>query len=216
MARCCSENDTHLQELRRAQSQVLWAVLALNAVMFAAEFLAGWLAGSTALLADSLDMLGDTLVYTLSLMVIAQAPRYKAISAGFKGTIMLVFGLFVLAEAVHRVATGAAPLPTPMLVVGSIALAANLACLCLLTRHRRDDVNMRSSWVCSRNDLVANSGVIVAGLLVGVTGRAWPDLVIGSVIAALFVYSAMGVLSDARRAWRSDRARPAEADAPVK
>ena len=201
MAGCCSEDDAHLQKMRESQKRVLWIVLALNAVMFVGEFTAGWIAGSTALLADSLDMLGDTLVYGLSLAVIAQGARAKAISAGFKGAIMLGFGLLVSVQLVFKLIYGLPPEATLMAGVGALALIGNIVCLILLTRHREDDVNMSSVWVCSRNDLFANSGVIVAAALVALTQSIWPDIIIGAAIAGLFIRSSIGVLRDARTAY---------------
>lgn len=200
MAGCCSEDDGHIAALRTRQRQVLWAVLALNATMFVVEFGAGWLASSAALLGDSLDMLGDALVYGLSLFVVARSPRWKAVSAGCKGAVMLAFGLLVLGEAVHKALYGTTPEAGLMAVVGVLALAANVACLWLLTRHRDDDVNMGSAWVCSRNDLVANSSVLIAAALVAATGSLWPDVIVGAGIALLFLVTALGVLRDA---WRS-------------
>ncbi len=203
MAGCCDENDGHILAMRDRQARVLWVVLAINAVMFVIEFAAGWLAASTALLADSLDMLGDSLVYSLSLFVVAKSVRWKAISAGFKGMVMLGFGLLVLGQAVAKAIAGHAPQPGIMAVVGAAALAANIVCLVLLTRHRGDDVNMRSSWICSRNDLFANSGVLIAAALVALTGSLWPDVIVGVAIAALFLHSSVGVLRDARSTFMS-------------
>lgn len=195
---CCSEDDAHVQMMQQRQARTLWAVLVINAVMFVTEFVAGWLAGSTALLGDSLDMLGDALVYGLSLFVVAKSLRWKAVSAGVKGTIMLGFGMLVLADAAYKIVAGAAPQATPMMAIGAVALVANIVCLLLLTRHRADDVNMRSSWICSRNDLFANTGVIGAGFVVMMTGSIWPDIAVGVAIALLFIQSSVGVLRDAR------------------
>lgn len=200
---CCNEDDAHLQMMQQRQARMLWVVLALNAVMFVAEFTTGWLTGSTALLGDSLDMLGDAMVYGLSLFVVLKSVRWKAISAGVKGVVMLGFGVFVLADAVYKIVAGSAPEATPMMAMGAVALVANIICLVLLTRHRTDDVNMRSSWICSRNDLFANTGVIVAGALVMATGSIWPDVVVGVAIAVLFLQSSIGVLRDARNRYAS-------------
>ncbi|ROO23122.1 cation transporter [Salinisphaera orenii MK-B5] len=203
MTGCCDENDAHLQQMRSQQARMLWMVLAINAAMFLFEFTAGWWAASTALLGDSLDMLGDSLVYGLSLFVVARSARWKAVSAGFKGMVMLIFGLLVLSEAINKVISGHTPQPTIMAVVGMLALAANVLCLLLLTRHRDDDVNMQSSWICSRNDLFANTGVILAAGLVALTGSIWPDIIVGAAIATLFLYSAFGVLREARLSFAS-------------
>ncbi len=197
---CCNENDAHLQQMREQQARMLWAVLAINAAMFVVEFTAGWWAGSTALMADSLDMLGDAMVYGLSLFVVARSLQWKAVSAGFKGLIMLAFGLLVLGEALYKAISGHPPESGLMMTIGGVALAANIACLILLTRHRDDDVNMRSSWICSRNDLFANTGVIVAAVLVYFSQSVWPDIIVGTIIAALFLQSSIGVLRQARDA----------------
>lgn len=206
MACCCNENDSHLAQLRERQARMLWVVLALNAAMFAGEFTAGWLAHSTALLADSLDMLGDALVYALSLRVVGFGGRAKAGAAGFKGALMLAFGLVVAGQVIAKTIYGMPPMAAVMAGVGAIALIGNIICLILLTRHRGDDVNMGSAWICSRNDLIANSGVILAAGLVAATQSVWPDLLVGAVIATPFLRSSVGVLRDAVRAYRAEGA----------
>lgn len=202
---CCHEEDAHLQRMQQRQARLFWAVLSINALMFVIEFTAGWWVGSTALLGDSLDMLGDALVYGLSLLVVDKSARWKAISAGFKGSIMFGFGVLVLVEAGYRLVAGDVPDATPMMALGLLALVANMICLVLLTRHRDEDVNVRSSWVCSRNDLVANIGVIVAGFTVLRTGSILPDVAVGVAIALLFLYSSVLVLRDARKCYGEDR-----------
>ncbi|MGB7755815.1 MAG: cation diffusion facilitator family transporter [Salinisphaera sp.] len=213
---CCSETDPHLQAMRQRQARMLWAVLSINTLMFAAEFGAGWWAGSTALLGDSLDMLGDALVYGLSLFVVARSVQWKAISAAAKGALMLGLGLLVLGEALAKTLSGHVPDSGFMMGVGAVALAANIVCLFLLTRHRDDDVNMRSSWICSRNDLFANGGVIVAGLLVALTDTVWPDVIVGAAIAVLFLQSSIGVLRDARRRYIQAQANEETAEVRVR
>ena len=210
MPGCCSENDAHLQHMRDRQSRMLWAVLAINTLMFVVEFTAGWLASSTALLADSLDMLGDSLVYGLSLFVVAKSLRWKAVSAGCKGVVMLGFGVLVLGEAVIKAMAGDTPQSGVMAVVALIALAANIVCLVLLTSHRGDDVNMRSSWICSRNDLFANASVLVAAVFVAWTQSVWPDVIVGALIAGLFLHSSIGVLRDARANYSTPAQTPVE------
>ncbi|WP_435103635.1 cation transporter [Arhodomonas sp. AD133] len=201
MAGCCHEDDCHLTALRQART--LWVVLIINASMFVAEFTAGWIADSTALLGDSLDMLGDALVYGFSLWVIARNTRWKAVAAGLKGTVMAVFGAAVLMEAASKVVWGGMPQPPIMALFGAIALAANSLCLLMLTRHRGDDVNMRSSWICSRNDLIANGAVLLAAAIVAVSASPWPDIIVGVAIAGLFLRSSGHVLADARRTYRA-------------
>jgi cation diffusion facilitator family transporter len=176
------------------QRRVLAIVLGINGAMFAGEFVAGLLAGSVALLADSLDMLGDALVYGFSLYVVARGPAWQARAALLKGAIMAVFGAGVALEAVLKAVHGGVPVASAMGAVGLLALLANLTCLTLLWRSRDDDLNMRSAWLCSRNDVVANAGVLLAAAGVAITGAAWPDVAVGLGIAALVCASAVGVL----------------------
>ncbi|MEC9340340.1 MAG: cation transporter [Pseudomonadota bacterium] len=194
---CCQSKTEELTALRSRQRWVLVTVLSVNAVMFCIEFIAGWLAGSTALLADSLDMLGDTLVYGFSLFVLWRDAVWRARAALVKGVIMLLFGVGVLVDAVVRLQAGAPPLAPVMALIGGAALLANALCFALLWRHRTDDINFRSTWLCSRNDLVANSAVLAAAALVGWSGSLWPDLLVGVAIAGLFLRTARGVLSEA-------------------
>jgi len=202
MPGCCHEDDCHVEALRSKQATMLWVVLAINALMFVVEFAAGWLASSTALLGDSLDMLGDALVYGFSLFVVARTVRWKAVSAGVKGVIMALFGIVVLGEAAAELATGVSPHSRLMAVVGVLALVVNGLCLVLLTRHRGDDVNMSSAWICSRNDLLANAGVLVAAGAVALTRSPWPDIAVGAAIAVLFLRSARHVIGDALSTYR--------------
>ncbi len=194
MDHCCHTNPDMLAALRERQKGVLQIVLAINAVMFMAEFIAGLLAHSTALLADSLDMLGDALVYGLSLYALHRSSRWRAGAALTKGVIMGVFGVGVVIEAVMKMMAGVVPEGSIMGVFGTLALVANVSCLVLLMRHRTDDLNMRSTWVCSRNDVIANSGVLLAAAGVAMTGAAWPDILIGLLIAGLFLSSAWDVM----------------------
>jgi Co/Zn/Cd efflux system component len=197
MDQCCA-----VSEVPRGQRRVLWAVLAVNAAMFLLEFGAGLLARSTALLADSVDMLGDALVYGFSLHVVVRGPIWQARAATLKGVIMAGFGAGVLIEVVVKLIRGTVPAAEIMAPIGAVALVANATCLWLLWRRRADDLNMRSAWLCSRNDVVANVGVLLAAAGVAVTGAVWPDILTGLAIAALFVGSAVGVLLEAGRALR--------------
>lgn len=205
MADCGCGDVCASEQMRNSQGRTLKIVLAINAVMFLVEVTAGWLAGSTALLADSLDMLGDALVYGFSLYVLARDDTWKAISAFIKGGIMAGFGLFVLSQAVYKLLHPELPTYETMGAIGLLALAANALCLYLLWQHRADDVNMRSVWLCSRNDIIANGAVIVAGAGVWLTASQWPDLVVGLGIAALFLRSAFHVFGDAARTYRAAR-----------
>jgi len=166
--------------------------------MFFIEIVAGLIASSTALLGDSVDMLGDSLVYGFSLYVVFRNDAWKSAAAFIKGGIMVLFGLFVLAHAIHKFIGRMTPQFATIGMVGLLALTANAVCLVLLWRHRREDVNMRSVWLCSRNDIIANISVLFAALGVWAVNSQWPDLIVGSGIAVLFLHSASQVLKDAK------------------
>ena len=185
---------------------MLQIVLAINVVMFLVEIVGGVLARSTAPLADSADMLGDSIVYTFSLYAVARGPVWQSRAALLKGSIMAVFGAGVLAEVGAKLIGGVTPRADLMSWIGVLALAANAGVLVLLWRHRADDLNMRSVWLCSRNDVVANVGVLLAALGVALTGSGWPDIAVGLGIAALFMTSAVDVIRAALRPTLSSRA----------
>jgi len=202
MADCCTNTLCEIEKLRAKQGSTLRAVLGINLAMFVVEAAAGLIAGSTALLADSLDMLGDALVYGFSLYVIARSDAWKALSALLKGGIMGAFGLFVLGHAGYKLLYPQVPHAEAVGLIGSLALAANSLCLILLWSHRTEDVNMRSVWLCSRNDIIANWSVLLAAVGIGLTDSQWPDLLIGLGIAALFLHSSFRVIQDAARTYR--------------
>jgi len=166
---------------------------------------AGLAAASTSLMADSLDSLGDALVYAASLYVLSRSAPWRTAAAMLKGVIMLGFGIAVSVALVGRILAPVVPVAEMISGFGLFALACNASCLYLLTRHRSDDLNLESVWLCSRNDIVANIGVIAAGAGVGLTGSMWPDLLVGTVIAALFLKSAVYVIS---KAWAELRDKP--------
>jgi Co/Zn/Cd efflux system component len=194
MADCCDDKACEIEAFRDRQSSTLKTVLGINAVMFIVELTAGLISGSVSLLADSLDMLGDALVYGFSLYVVARGARMKAIAAMFKGGIMAVFGLFVLGQAVYRIVFPQVPVFEAIGAIGLLALAANSICFVLLWRHRADDINMSSVWLCSRNDIAANVSVLFAAAGVWLTDSGWPDILVGLALAALFLRSALFVL----------------------
>jgi Co/Zn/Cd efflux system component len=176
------------------QRRVLQIVLAINVAMFVVELVAGLVAGSTALLADSVDMLGDAVVYSFSLYVVGRGPRWQARGALLKGGVMALFGVAILLEAAVKLSRGGVPTAEVIGIIGLLALTANSAVLVFLSRHRADDLNMRSVWLCSRNDVIANVAVLAAAAGVGLSGAAWPDIVVGVGIALLFGSSAVSVL----------------------
>jgi cation diffusion facilitator family transporter len=196
MDACCQDKEHELAAMQATHGQVLKIVLAINAVFFLIEFAAGILANSTALLADSLDMLGDSFVYGLSLFVLSRSVKWKAGASIAKGIIMLAFGVGVLVEAFYKTIIGRMPVYETIGLIGALALAANLTCFALLFKHRSDNLNMRSTWLCSRNDIIANVGVLIAAVGVYATRSIWPDVVIGGAIALLFLKSATTVLSE--------------------
>ena len=195
---CCQAKGAELEKLalQADQRRVLIVVLVINAVMFLAEFGAGLVAGSAALMADATDMLGDALVYGVSLYAIAKSERWKAGVAAFKGAFILLLGLGILVNVAIKIQSGVPPSSTLMLSFGGAALVANLVCLRLLWRFRRQDVNMASTWECSRNDVISNVGVLAAAGLVAATSSPWPDIVIGLAMAAVVLRSAVRVLGD--------------------
>ena len=197
---CCQSKGSELTKLKKQQANVLWVVLFINLVMFFVEFGAGIRADSISLTGDSLDMLGDTLVYASSLYVINKGSKAQAGSAFLKGVIMFVFAIAVFARAIYQFSSGVFPEASIMNTIGFIALLANLVCLLLLARHRRDSLNMSSVWLCSRNDIIANISVLVAAGLVFLTGSIFPDLAVGLLLTFVFAKSAGKVLSQSWRA----------------
>jgi len=185
---------------------VLW----INLGMFLLEFVAGIVANSTALLADSVDMLGDAIVYGFSLYVVGRGLVWQARGALLKGVIMAGFGVGVIVEVIVKLVRGLTPSAEVMGGIGLLALVANGLCLLMLWRRRTDDINMRSAWVCSLNDVAGNAAVLVASAAVAVTGSGWPDIIVGMMIATMFGVSAFSVIRSAARGLRSAR----EADRP--
>ena len=196
---CCASKSAELERLARQaeQRRVLVAVLAINAVMFVLEFGAGIVAGSAALMADAADMLGDALVYAVSLYALARSDRWKAGAAMFKGVFILALGIVLAINVAIKISSGVPPSSTLMLVFGGLALAANLVCFRLLWRFRAQDVNMASTFECSRNDLINNLGVLIAAGLVIAFASPWPDILIGSAMAVLFLRSSWRVIAEA-------------------
>ncbi len=193
MSSCCANKGCELTTLAERQAKVLWTVLVINATMFFIELASGLAAKSTSLTGDSLDMLGDTAAYAMTLFVIGKSSQAKARSARFKASLMLMSGLAITLSCLHRAFSPSIPVVEVMGVVAMLALFANLVCLLVLSRHKHDDINMQSVWLCSRNDIISNLSVIAATVLVKFTNSQWPDLVVGIGLSILFTYSALSV-----------------------
>jgi Co/Zn/Cd efflux system component len=196
---CCggSQNDT--EKLRDAAwRRVLWIALAVNALMFGVEIVAGVTAGSASLKADALDFLGDAANYAISLGVAGMALAWRARAAMTKGVSILLFGLWVLGNSIWMAAQGVVPAAETMGIVGVIALVANLACATMLWRHREGDANRRSVWICSRNDAIGNIAVVAAGLGVFGTGTGWPDIAVAAIMAILALSGGWQIIRQAR------------------
>jgi cation diffusion facilitator family transporter len=196
MDACCDTKAEEIRVLRGKHKNVLTIVLVINAFLFFVEAAAGLLANSTALLADSLDMFGDAMVYGFSLYVLWRSAKSRAMAAMLKGAIMAVFGIAVLFEAIHKMVAGIVPVAETMGIIGMLVLLGNGLCFLLLFQHRSDDLNMRSTWLCSRNDIIANLSVLLAAAAVKLFNSAWPDIVVGAAIAALFLKTALTVLRE--------------------
>ncbi|MBX7532938.1 cation transporter [Qipengyuania sp. 1XM1-15A] len=177
---------------------ILWIALIANGAMFLVEIFAGLAADSRALQADALDFFGDAANYAVSLGVAGLALAWRAKAAMLKAATMLVFGLWVIGYAVYAIAVGSNPEPTTMGVVGVAALLVNISVALMLFRYREGDANMRSVWICSRNDAIGNVAVLAAALGVLGTGQAWPDLVVAGIMAGLAIWGSLEVFKQAR------------------
>ena len=177
--------------------RALWSVIVINGAMFVVEVGAGLSAGSMALQADALDFLGDSATYGLSLFVLARPPSWRANAALFKGATLAVLGLWVLSATIWRVFVTGVPEAMIMGSVGLLALASNIACVLILLRHRSCDANVRSVWLCSRNDAIGNVAVVLAASGVFATGTAWPDLAVAAIMASLFLTSSVMIIRQA-------------------
>ena len=204
-ASCC--NDPHRGN--PAYRRVLWLVLGINAVMFLVEIGAGLAAGSASLQADALDFLGDTGNYAISLFVVGMTLRYRASAAFLKGATMGTFGLWVLAVTAWHVWHGTVPHAFTMGAVGFVALLANAASFGLLWAYRAGNSNMRSAWICTRNDVLGNLAVLLAALGVLGTGTGWPDVIVATLMAGLALQGAWVVLNQSLAELRSTSAQAA-------
>jgi Co/Zn/Cd efflux system component len=212
-AHCCNHETGRFEGASPRYRRILWLVIALNASMFLVEVVAGALAGSMSLQADALDFIGDAATYGLTLAMIGRPLAWRASAALFKGASLAAFALFVLAATLYRVFVLGTPEPVVMGVVGFMALAVNLGSALLLYRFRDGDANVRSVWLCSRNDAIGNVAVLLAALAVAWTGTAWPDLAVAAGMASLFLWSSFLILRQARAELADARRRPAAAAA---
>ncbi len=181
----------------KEQKSVLITLLVINGFMFLFEITLGWYAQSTGLIADSFDMLADTIVYAVGLHAIGKSLRHKAKAALLSGWFQRALGMLILVDVIRRVLMGSEPVSAFMMGVGVIALIANIYCLILIQKHKDGEVHMRASWVFSKNDVIANIGVIIGGLLVWLLESRWPDLIIGSLIALVIFSGARHIILDA-------------------
>lgn len=197
---CCAPPPLNLGGNKKQDAtyrRVLWAVLAINAAMFAVEVVAGLAAGSASLQADSLDFLGDAANYAISLLVVGMALRYRAGAALAKGATMGMFGVWVIATVVWHILHGTLPSAFAMGTVGAAALVANATSFRLLWAYRHGDANMRSAWICTRNDVLGNLAVLLAAAGVFGTGTGWPDIVVATVMSLLAIQGAVVVVRQA-------------------
>ncbi len=197
-AGCCSNVSCSSPPVDPRCRRVLWVALALNAIMFVVELGASLRSGSVSLLADSIDFFGDAGNYAISLAVLGMALSTRSKAAVFKAACMGAFGVFVLGKALWTLRTGVPPEPAMMGAVGLVALAVNGGVAVMLYRFRSGDANMRSVWICSRNDALGNVAVMLAAVGVLGTGNAWPDLLVAAVMGALALSGSWSVLKQAR------------------
>ncbi len=195
---CCAgkSGKTALNDPR--WRRVLWIALLINAAMFGVEIVAGVAADSRALQADALDFLGDAANYAISLGVAGMALAWRARAALLKAATMLAFGLYVFGSTLWGFFAGSAPHAETMGIIGGLALAANVIVALMLYRYRTGDANMRSVWICSRNDAIGNVAVLAAALGVFGTGQGWPDLVVAGIMASLAIWGSIDVFRHAR------------------
>ena len=205
MAGGCCDGGAAFDGMSRAYKKVLWTVIAINGAMFLVEMGAGLQAGSQALQADALDFFGDTATYAISLMVLGQALHLRAKAALFKGLTLAAFGVYVLGSSLYHMIFIGQPEPFTIGVVGVLALVANLTSAFLLFRFRDGDANVRSVWLCSRNDAIGNVAVIFAAAGVWLTGTAWPDLVVAAAMALLFLNGARQITDQALAELRQEK-----------
>ncbi len=195
MSLCCE--TPKFDGLSAGFKRALWIIIAINGTMFVVEMIAGLAAGSKALQADALDFLGDAATYSLTLAVIGMPLHTRALAAMVKGLSMIGLGLWIFGSTLYQVLILNVPSADVMGAVGFLALAANLFSVVILLKFREGDANVRSVWLCSRNDAIGNVAVMGAALAVWLTNSAWPDLIAAALMAVLFIYSAIRIIAQA-------------------
>ena len=191
--------EIEIKDKDKEQQGILIRLMLINGFMFLFEIGLGWYAQSTGLIADSLDMLADAIVYAIGLYAIGKSLQHKANAALVSGYFQGVLGLMILIDIIRRIYIGSEPVSFLMMGVGVIALIANVYCLRLIDSQKDGEVHMRASWIFSKNDVIANTGVIAGGALVWMLDSRWPDLIIGSLISLVILNGARLIISDARR-----------------
>ncbi len=194
-----SDCGCEIEIKNKAQSRVLMTLLVINISMFFIEITLGIMSDSTALIADSLDMLSDAAVYGIALYAVGRAARLKVGAAHLSGIFQIILGALVLADIVRRILFGSEPEPYFMVIVGGAALVANIICLLLISKHKEDEVHMRASWIFSKNDVIANVGIIASGVLVYLFDARYPDVIVGLMIAVLVIHGGLDIMRDANR-----------------
>ena len=206
----CRGHGATFEGLSADNKRRLWIVIAINATMFLVEMGAGALAGSQALQADALDFLGDATTYGISLAVIGTSIQIRARAAILKALSLTAMALWVLGSTAYHVLILGVPRAEIMGAIGILALAANVASVLILMRYKDGDANVRSVWLCSRNDAIGNVAVMIAALAVWGTATKWPDLLVAAIMAGLFLTSSIQILRQSFREMRESRVVPAE------
>jgi len=194
-----SSCDCHIEARDAEQRKTLIILLLINGAMFIAEIIGGVIAQSTGLIADAMDMLADALVYAIGLYAIGRSAAAKNHAARLSGIFQILLGLGVAVDIARRSLLGSEPESWLMIGISSVALIANFICVVLIAKHRHQEIHMRASWIFSKNDLLANLGVIIGGLLVMWLDESWPDLVIGALICLLVINGGRTILKDVRQ-----------------
>jgi Co/Zn/Cd efflux system component len=191
-------DENEYDEAAELERRTLLLLLGINGAMFVVEAVSGWLGQATGLVADSLDMLADASVYAIALYAVGRSRSLQSNAAAVSGVMQIALGLLVAVDVVRRLLVGSEPVSLLIVGIGLVALAANLTCLALISKHREGGIHMRASWIFSANDVIANIGVIVAGVLVWLFGSRIPDLVIGAAIAVVVIRGGVRILLEVR------------------